>query len=228
MDHERMAFVAGWSQTRAAIARWRSARYRIVWSWLAVSTSIGMLLLVATWIVAVARPDASTGYGPAFSHDPTWGGVGAIFRRNLLVLVMHALICVAGFMATSSMPIVAEGYSGVSRRLHLLARPITVAFVLVVTIASISLQAYSLGSAAPAVAAHYGMSVPELLLRIAPHAVPELAAVFLPLGAWMVLARRHAWNELLAASIVSTTVALPLLAASAAVEEWVTPHIMTW
>ena len=41
---------------------------------------------------------------------------GFVLYRNGLVLALHALACVAGFMAGSSLPQVAEGYSGSGAR----------------------------------------------------------------------------------------------------------------
>ena len=57
------------------------------------------------------------------------------------------------------------------------------------------------------------MSRGVLMLTLLPHALPELVALFLPLAAWMVASRREAWNELLAATAVTTAVAAPVLVA---------------
>ncbi len=60
-----------------------------------------------------------------------------------------------------------------------------------------------------------------------PHALPELFALFLPLAAWTLASRRGAWNELLAATLVTTAIAIPLLVLAAALETWVTPGLLT-
>ena len=65
-----------------------------------------------------------------------------------------------------------------------------------------------------------------LLVGLLPHALPELCALFLPLAAWILASRRGAWHELLAATFVTTAIAVPVLLASAAVEVWVTPHVL--
>ena len=52
-----------------------------------------------------------------------------------------------------------------------------------------------------------------LLLGLLPHALPELTALFLPLAAWTLASRRGAWEELLAATIVTVAVAVPVLVA---------------
>ena len=55
---------------------------------------------------------------------------------------------------------------------------------------------------------------------------PRLAALFLPLAAWIVASRHDEWQDLLAATAVTVAVAVPTLLAAAAVEIWVSPHIM--
>ena len=42
----------------------------------------------------------------------------------------------------------------------------------------------------------------------------------------MLAARRQAWNELLAATFVTAGIAVPVLIAAAAVEVWVSPHLL--
>ena len=66
----------------------------------------------------------------------------------------------------------------------------------------------------------------ELLIMLTPHALPELFAVFLPLAAWSLASRRGAWDELLAATIATTAIAIPLLLLAGAIETWVTPRLL--
>ena len=61
------------------------------------------------------------------------------------------------------------------------------------------------------------------MLTLLPHALPELVALFLPLAAWMLASRREAWNELLAATLVTTAIAAPVLILAANVEVFVWP-----
>lgn len=222
---EREAYEAGVRDIRASFARWNQDVGAIVRTWMGTSFAIGCGLLLATWLVSltVERPETAVA---TFSTDPSFVGALHLVRRNALVLAMHALICVAGYMALTSMPIVAEGYSGFVRRLHLLAGPVSIVFVAVVTVGSFALQAWSLGSAAPAIAAAYDLDTWQLLLLVTPHALPELTAVFLPLGAWLVLARRRAYSELLAASVLATAVAIPILVIATITEEWITPRLI--
>jgi uncharacterized membrane protein SpoIIM required for sporulation len=65
-----------------------------------------------------------------------------------------------------------------------------------------------------------------LLIGLSPHALPELFALFLPLAAWTLASRRGAWNELLAATFVTTAVAIPLLLLAASIEVWVSPRLV--
>lgn len=221
-----MALVAGWADTRAALDAWRRRPGASFGPWAAVSLAIGVALLVATWAVARYWAPAPEWIVWSFDGPRTLGGALHILGRNALVLIMHGFICVAGFMATTSLPLIADGHVGWKRRLHLAARPVTIAFVLVVTVSSFALQAWTLGGAAPGIALAYEVSTWQLLVLVAPHALLELTAVFLPLGAWLVLARRGRYEHLLAASIYATALALPLLAIASVVEEYVTPMLI--
>ncbi len=70
------------------------------------------------------------------------------------------------------------------------------------------------------------MSPGLLIVGLLPHALPELPALFLPLAAWMIASRRDEWEDLLAATFVTVAIAVPVLLASAAVEVWVSPHVV--
>jgi hypothetical protein len=56
----------------------------------------------------------------------------------------------------------------------------------------------------------------------APHALLELTAVSLPLAAWTIASRKDEWDQLLAATMVTVTIAIPMLFASAIweVHDW--------
>jgi hypothetical protein len=223
---EQLALVRGWDDTRAALRRWSRHPIAIVGPWAAASCGVAMLLLVATWAVAAATtPDpmnfARTGTGDLADY-------GFILYRNGLVLALHAMACVAGFIAGSSLPVVAEGYEGRWRRLHDHAGRLALAFVAAATIFSLSTQAYALGVTASDQADARGMSPALLILGLSLHAVPELCALFLPLAAWLIASRRRAWNELLAATFATTAIAVPVLLAAAAVEVWVSPHVLSF
>jgi uncharacterized membrane protein SpoIIM required for sporulation len=51
-------------------------------------------------------------------------------------------------------------------------------------------------------------------------------ALFLPLAAWIIASRQERWHELLAATFVTVSIAIPMLIAAAFVEVYVSPHIV--
>jgi len=221
---EQLALVRGWDDTRATLRRWQRRPLAAVAPWALGSLAVAVALLVATWIVAVLSvPDPMI-----FSRTGTgrWGDFGFILYRNGLVLALHAMACVAGFIAGSSLPIVAEGHTGWWRRVHDRAGQIALAFVAAATLFSLATQAYALGLQASSIADARGVSPALLLASLLPHALPELCALFLPLAAWLLASRRQAWDELLAATFVTTAIAVPVLVAAAAVEVWLSPHVL--
>jgi hypothetical protein len=129
-------------------------------------------------------------------------------------------------MAGSSLPLVASGYSGVSRWVHEKAGPLAIGFVVCATTFSLCTQAYIIGGGAASVAQQLGVGPGLLLLTLSAHAVPELISLFLPLAAWMVASRRGEWQDLLAATVITVALAVPTLLAAAAVETWVSPHLL--
>jgi hypothetical protein len=192
--------------------------------WTLGSLAVTVLLLSAILLIAlIATPDPS---GGILLWHADWGDFGYVLMRNGLVLALHALACVAGFMAGSSLPQVAQGYSGVWRRIHERAGPLAIGFVVCATMFSLATQAYALGHDAADVAGKLGLSPPMLMLGLLPHALPELTALFLPLAAWTLASRRGEWQDLLAATFVTVAVAVPVLVAAAAVETWVSPRIL--
>jgi hypothetical protein len=227
MRAEELAVVQGWADTRAALRRWRRAPATVLGPWSLGSLAVTAALLAATWLVArLSVPDPS---GPAFAgvtRPAALGDFGFLLYRNGLVLALHAMACVAGFMAGSSLPQAASGYSGVWRRIHDGAGPLAILFVAGATLFSLATQAYALGGAAATLSAALDVPAAVLLLALLPHALPELFALFLPLAAWVVASRRGAWRDLLAATFVTTGLAVPLLLVAAAVETWVTPHLL--
>ena len=227
MRREELAVVQGWADTRATLGRWNARPSAVLRPWALASLAVAVLLLVATWVVATlttADPWGASFPGltrPADVHD-----FGFVLFRNGLVLTLHALACVAGFMAGSSLPQVAEAYSGVWRRIHQLAGPLAIAFVGAATLFSLFTQAFALGGAASDLAAGLGVSPFVLLVGLLPHALPELFALFLPLAAWTLASRRKRWDELLAATFVTTAIAAPILLLAGAVEVWLSPRLL--
>jgi hypothetical protein len=213
MKTEQLALVRGWADTRSALHRFRDRPGATVGPWAAGSLAVAATLLTATWVVAVLSVPDSEGWTlVGVGRTGVWADYFSILYRNALVLGLHLMACVAGFIAGSSLPIVAEGYSGWWRRVHDRAGRLA--------------QAYALGATTATMAADRQMSPALLLLGLLPHALPELCALFLPLAAWILASRRGAWHELLAATFVTSAIAVPVLLAAAAVEVWLTPHVL--
>lgn len=193
------------------------------------STAIGSLLLLAIWVIAVltsTSPDLAPPTQPPFFVGGT-GDFARVLAHNLLVLALHAMACVAGFIAGSSLPLQAKHHTGLSRWVHERGRPVALACVVGATTFSLSFQAYAIGTGVAHVASSLHASPALLLLGLLPHALPELIALFLPLAAWIVASRRGEWDHLLAATIVTVVLALPILVVAALWEVYVAPHLLS-
>jgi hypothetical protein len=140
---------------------------------------------------------------------------------------LHAMACVAGFIAGSSLPLQAESKTGISRWVHEHGGRIAIAFVACATAFSLTAQAYVLGHTLAGVAHFLRVSPALLLLGVLPHALIELIALFLPLAAWIIASRRGEWDQLLAATVVTVMIALPMLVLAALMEVYVSPHLFT-
>jgi hypothetical protein len=227
MKAEELALVQGWAHTKAALRRWSAQPVPIVRAWVAGSLAVSVLLLVATWVVSqFAEPDMSGIALVGVHMDATVADYGFILMRNGLVLALHALACVAGFMAGSSLPVVAKGHSGLWRRVHELAGPLAIGFVICATLFSLTTQALVLGADTASIANQLGLGRAEYLLIVSLHALPELVALFLPLAAWTLASRRKQWNDLLAATFATLAISIPVILVAAAIETWVTPMVI--
>jgi len=227
MRTEQLAVVQGWADTRRSLRRWNASPSAVLGPWAVASLAVSVLLLAATWAIAtMTTPDPSGAEFPGVTYRATVEDYGFVLFRNGLVLALHSLACVAGFMAGSSLPQVAEGYNGLWRRVHELAGPLAIAFVGAATLFSLATQAYALGAHASTLAADLGISPLMLVIGILPHALPELFALFLSLAAWTLASRARRWQELLAATFVTTAIAIPILLLAGAVEVWVSPRLL--
>ena len=222
-----LVVVQGLRDTRGTLQRWNARPFAVLGPWLALSAGICALLLASVVLVAhLSTPDLTPVFLPGLNEPATLSDVGQILYRNSLVLALHAMACVAGFIAGSSLPQEAERYSGVWRWVHDKAGPLAIAFVIGATSFSLFTQAYVLGGAASTLAAQGHMSPALLVVGILPHAIPELIGLFLPLAAWTTASRRGAWEELLAATFITVAIAIPLVVTAAFVEVYVSPHLI--
>ncbi len=163
---------------------------------------------------------------PGVNSEVQTSDLTHLLWRNGLVLALHAMACVAGFIAGSSVPQLAAQRTGFSKALHERAGALAIGFVACATAFSLSTQAYALGQTASTLSAEFRMSPAVLLVGLLPHAIPELTALFLPLAAWVIASRRGQWEQLLAATFVTVTIAVPVLIAAAFVELYVSPQLI--
>lgn len=229
MKADDLVLVSGLRDTRGALARWNDDPWPVLRVWFGGALVVASALLFAVWLIAARSPvDLTRLQIPGLTEDPEFGDIGHLLLRNSLVLALHAFACVAGFIAGSSLVLTAESKSGFSKLVHEKARPIAFAWVTLVTCFSLFTQAYALGLTGAQLAEQLAISPGALVVTILPHAIPELVALFLPLAAWTIASRRNEWHDLLAATLVTVAIAVPMLVCSALWEVFVWPHLLAW
>jgi hypothetical protein len=228
MDVSAYALAHGMERTRATLRAWQRMPLKVIGQWVAGSALAAVGLLLAVWAVA----SLDHGYQQVITLQPPFevgdlGDVARLLRANALVLALHAMACVAGFMAGSSLPLQAQQYDGFARWVHERGGRLAIVFVVCATTFSLSAQAYVIGHSLAGVSHFLRVSPGILLLGVLPHALPELVALFLPLAAWIIASRRGEWDQLLAATIVTVALAIPVLIGAAFVEVYISPHLFT-
>ena len=222
-----MALAQGMRETRGALEDWRENPRPVLRAWLLGGLAFAAALLGAVLVVAaIVEPDPSSVIIPGISYDSGLGDYLSVVWRNGLVLALHAVACVAGFIAGSSLPLQAQHMSGVRRVVHERARPLAFVWVVGVITFSLVTQAYILGSTGSQLANALNISPAALVLTVAPHALVELTAVFLPLAAWTIASRNGEWGNLLAATVATVALAVPMLLVAAAWETLVWPDLL--
>jgi hypothetical protein len=226
MDASAYAFAHGVRHTRETLHEWQRDPWRVVGRWVAGSALAAAGLLAAVWAIA----SLDSGYSHSLYLQPPFAVGGAhdvlrVLRSNLLVLALHGMACVAGFIAGSALPMQAEHHRGVSRWLHEHGGRLAIGFVVCATTFSLSAQAYLIGHELAGISNFLEVSPALLLLGVLPHAIPELIALFLPLAAWILASRKGEWQQLLAATVVTVAIAVPVLVVAALVEVYVSPHL---
>ena len=227
MSVNDLVLVQGMKDTRRTLAVWQRDPMVVIGAWLGWSFLIAVGLLFTVYVIATnTTADATRLALPGVTHEGTGADVLHVLYRNSLVLALHAMACVAGFMAGSSLPLSAQNRSGFSAWVHEKAGPLAIGFVVCATLFSLVTQAYVLGGGAATLAWQFDIEPGVLLTVISVHALPELVALFLPLAAWMVASRTGDWHELLAATFVTVAIAVPVLVVSAVVEVYLTPQLL--
>ncbi len=183
MSANDFVLVQGMQDTKLALRRWNDDPLRILRPWATLSLAIALGLLGAVWVIAkLSTADPTSYLIPGYNTEAGFQDYLAVLYRNSLVLALHAMACVAGFMAGSSIPLAASKRSGVSRWVHEKAGPFAIAFVVCATGFSLCTQAYVIGGGAAALAAQLGTSPAVLLLALAPHAHPGAVRPVPPAG----------------------------------------------
>jgi hypothetical protein len=228
MDASAFAFAHGVRRTRATLRAWQRSPGPVLGRWIAGSAVAAAGLLLAVWIIAslAGGRQEVIALQPPFAVGDLADVLG-VLSRNLLVLALHAMACVAGFIAGSSLPLQAQHRRGLARWVHEHGGRLAIAFVVAATTFSLGAQAYLIGHTLAGVAGFLEVSPGLLLLGLLPHAILELIALFLPLAAWIIASRRGEWEQLLAATLVTVAVAVPVLLLAALIEVYVSPHLFT-
>jgi hypothetical protein len=229
VDVNDLVLVQGMRDTRETLDTWSRHGWRVIGKWFLGSAAIAALLLITVYVVAEnMRPDLTRFSVLGVHRDGAPRDVGIFLFRNSLVLALHALACVAGFIAGSSLPLSAQHRTGFWRWVHEKAGPLAIAFVVGATTFSLLTQAYILGANTSTIANQLGITPAKLLLVYLPHAIPELIALFLPLAAWLMASRKGEWDQLLAATIVTVAIAVPMLIVSVSMEVYFSPELLKY
>ncbi len=221
-----LAVVRGWPAARATLADWSRRPIAVLAPWIAIALCIALVLLGLVWLVGATSPADPTRLNlrRLLTVHQEWRiEAWHLFRNNLLVLALHAMACLAGFIVHLALTDPVEGehprIAAWSRSLAIVA----VAFVPIATILSIGTQSWVLGARAATLADQLRLPVPTVLWTTTTHSLPELAAVFLPLAASMYLIAIGRPDQLLAATLATVVVAVPVIAVSAVLETRVWP-----
>ena len=200
--------------------------------WLVVSGTIATAMLVGVAVLATIRQhDGPSGFSSGLlDPDGSWSGVAEILKANGLVLALH-------FFAASAGAIIGRGERDASGTRTMTSRFGTetmpawveraaLAWALGATLLSVAAQTWRLGGILADLAAQVGHAPVLVLLCVLPHALPELCAVFLPLGLFLVQARRDDLAPLVGWIWHALLLAAPALVLCALVEEWLSRPLL--
>jgi hypothetical protein len=213
-------------ETRETLDRWGQNKTRVLGDWMLKSLCIALTMLAAVYVVSELATGTDTTALPNILGVPHAEDVMIVFFRNFLVLALHGFVCLAGFMAMRALPEQTKYKSGVNRWVHEHAGPFAMVFVTAATIFSMTTQVWILGHQVADLSTTLQLPQSTLMFTVLPHAVLELTAVFLPLAAFLTASRDGDWHELLAATIVTVSVALPMIIIAAVLEAYLWPETL--
>ena len=217
------------TSTAGARAGWRSlAGWAEVGRWAAIAGVVAAVLLTSVAFIAAHLPGSYvTGINSGlFTRHHSFGDVLYVFRRNLLVLGIHLCACwIGAIIGRSREPARAQGgwVGALNRPVPSWMGRAALFYALLVTLLSVAVQATALGRELADLSRAAHISSTRLLVLVLPHAVPELVAVFLPLGLFLLEAQRGRLDRLGAWSLQAAAIALPVLLCAAVIETYVTP-----
>ncbi|MFT4048979.1 MAG: stage II sporulation protein M [Solirubrobacterales bacterium] len=195
----------------------------MIGDWMLKSLCIALSMLVAVYIVSILATGSETSALPNILAPVHAGDVLVVIFRNFLVLALHGFVCLAGFMAMRALPEQTQYKSGINRWVHEHAGPFAMLFVTCATIFSMTTQVWILGHEVADISQTLNVPQSTLMFTVLPHAVLELTAVFLPLAAFLTASRNGDWHELLAATVVTVSIAIPMIIVAATVEAYLWP-----
>lgn len=219
-------FAATMQETRETLDSWGERKFRVIGSWLLVSFGVAASMLVAVYLVSLLALSQSTATLPNILGDSHVEDVIRVFFRNMLVLALHGFVCIAGFMAMRALPQQTQYKSGINRWVHEHAGRAAMVYVSAATTFSIVTQTWILGHQVADLSETLMISQGTLMLTVLPHALIELTAVFLPLAAFLLASRRGDWHELLAATVVTVSLAIPMIVFAAFLEAYLWPETL--
>src|SRR3954454_24195683 len=159
MKADQLAVVQGWPHTVVTLHRWRRAPWRVLGSWALGSLLVTLALLGATWLVAAASvPDTTHHSYTGITAPATVADFRFVLGRNFTVLALHAMACVAGFMAGWVRP----GEQRTLMQSH--AGPLAILFVTAATLFSLLTQANVLGHVGADLSRQIAISPDALML----------------------------------------------------------------
>lgn len=208
-----------------------------VWRWFAVSAVISAVMLVGTVIAGSLLPgDPGDGSHSlllgsySYVREPAWENFMNIFSKNLLVLLLHFFCCLVGAIIGRPhrpLPEKWAKFGNLHSELPKWMADLALVYAFTATLASVAIQTTGLGFILADISSYTDLAPWQLGLEILPHALFELPAIFLPLGLFLIQAKKKELRPLNTYAWQSLLIALPLIIIAALIETFITPHIIS-